>query len=140
MARPTDLTPELQATVIEYIGHGCYVEIAAQAAGIHKATLYAWLKRGGKELKRLQKGKEPDPSEAIYAEFNDAVKKAMAESESKAIQQIAFAGRQQWQALAWYLERRFPERWRQRQPKEQSESVPDTESIKKLLLAKLTGK
>jgi transposase len=100
MGRRTKLNDEVQAIIVGALRAGNYVETAAQAAGITKVTLYEWLKRG-----------EEEP-ESIYADFANAVEKARAESEQRDIGIIDRAAHDgSWQAAAWKLERRFPQRW-----------------------------
>jgi transposase len=99
MGRPTKLTDEIQTLICNYIQAGNYIETAAAAAGINKKTLYEWLKRG----KQAQSG--------IYKEFSNAVEKALAISEIRELKTIKDHSAQYWQAAAWRLERRFPDRW-----------------------------
>lgn len=99
MARPTDLTPEVQAKIVQAIKIGNYVETAAAYAGIDKTTFYDWLRRGAAE-----------PG-TIYEEFSHAVEKADADAEVSGITRIRKAGVEVWQAEAWYMERRFGKRW-----------------------------
>jgi hypothetical protein len=119
--RPTDLTPELQDRICNFLRAGAYVETAAQACGVNKTTLYLWLKRGAKE--------PGTPFEA----FSNAVQEAMAYAELRDIRTIDSVaigapaeldkeGRQirpaipaDWKAAAWRLERKFPKRWGRKQ-------------------------
>ena len=97
--RPTKLTPELQAKIVEAIAAGNYIETAAAYAGVNKTTLYDWMKRGG----RTGKG--------IYHEFSNAVARALAQAEMRDVLIIGQAAKDNWQAAAWRLERKFPDRW-----------------------------
>jgi hypothetical protein len=85
--------------LVNSIRQGAYIETAAAYAGIHKSTLYDWLKRGTRS------------KSGIYRSFSDTVGQAMAESELKSLRQIDEAANFNWQAVAWKLERRFPRRW-----------------------------
>lgn len=111
--RPTKLTPELQHIIVKAVRAGNYMETAAAFAGLHKSTLYDWLKRGAREKDRVSK----DPrlrirkSELPFVEFSDALEKALAEAEVRDVAIIGKAAEEQWQAAAWRLERKFPERW-----------------------------
>nr|WP_255724707.1 hypothetical protein [Shimazuella soli] len=78
---------------------GNYIETASAYAGINKTTLYDWLKRGARE----NRGK--------YRAFSNAVEKAMAEAEMRDVALIAQAAKENWQAAAWRLERKYPARW-----------------------------
>jgi hypothetical protein len=92
------LTPELQEKILLHLRVGAYVETAAACAGIHKDTFYEWMKKGARGM-------------APYAAFAAAVNKAVAESESRDLATILKAAQSQWQAAAWRLERRFPEKY-----------------------------
>ena len=121
--RPTALNPELQAQIVGFIEAGCYVETAAQAAGVHKTTFYQWLK------------KSHDPKKNnIYREFRYAIEKAMARAELRDVKNIYDAAKESWQASAWRLERKFPDRWGR---KDRSES---TVMIKPYVIEDTNGK
>jgi hypothetical protein len=98
--RPVILTQEIQDKIVAALNVGNYLETAAAFAGVHKDSVFAWMKRG-----RL----EPD---SIYSVFLSAVEKAQAFSEMRDVQVIDKAGQGgQWQASAWRLERKFSKRW-----------------------------
>lgn len=117
--RPEKLTPELQQKIVDAIRMGAYIETAAAYAGINKSTLYDWMKRGA----RAKSGK--------YKEFSNAVEKALAESEMRDLAVIAKASRENWQAAAWRLERKFPDRWGRRKAKSEIAKIEaETEFIR----------
>lgn len=93
--RPTKLTPELQEVIVKHIRAGSYDVVAAQAAGIARGTFDAWMTRTG----------------APYEAFQHAVLKARAEAEQRNVMIIEQAAITSWQAAAWWLERKFPDRW-----------------------------
>jgi len=97
--RPTKLTKEIHNTITRHVKAGNYIETAAAAAGVNKSTLYDWLKRGAKE------------EIGIYYDFSNAVESALAESEIKDLKKLEAHMSSSWQAAAWRLERRFPEKW-----------------------------
>lgn len=106
--RPIKLTDEVHTQIINAIRAGNYMETAAQVAGINKDTLYAWLRRGA----RAKQGNAENEDDYLFVSFSDSVEKALAESESIALAQIVKAANDgQWQAAAWRLERRFPDKW-----------------------------
>lgn len=103
--RPSKLTPEAQARIIEALRAGNYQESAAAYAGVGVATFYRWMERGKR-----------DDAEPEYREFREAVERARAEAEVRnvgLIQRSASEGT--WQAAAWFLERSFPNRWGRRE-------------------------
>lgn len=114
--RPTKLTDELQEKIITAIRGGCYVETAVVYAGINKDTFYAWLRRGAAELERVNRNARNRVriAEQPYIEFSDAVMQAQAETEMIDITRVGLAGREDWRAAAWRLERKFPDRWGRR--------------------------
>lgn len=103
VGRPTKLTPEVQDRIILSLRAGNYLETACKANGITKATLYNWLDRASRH-------KEP-----LFLAFLDAVEKAQSEAEQRDVALIAQAAQTQWQAAAWRLERKFPDRWGRRE-------------------------
>ena len=111
--RPTKLTPEIQETIVNAVKLGNYIETAAALAGIHKSTLYDWMKRGAREAERLDKtpSAKPRKKELPYLEFSDALTRALAYAESRDVEMIDKAAIEDWRASAWRLERRNSERW-----------------------------
>ena len=95
------LTPRVQKVICDAIEAGHYKEAAAEAAGISRRTLYAWMDRGAKE-----KG-------GVFQCFHNAFQKAQAESETRLVEKLVSVatGERDWRAFAWMLERRWPERW-----------------------------
>lgn len=98
--RPTKLTPQVQARIVQAIVGGNDITVAAAYAGIHRDTFYYWLERG-RAAKR-----------GIYSDFSDAIEKAQADAETRNVALIAKAAQDgTWTAAAWWLERKYPERW-----------------------------
>jgi hypothetical protein len=55
---------------------------------------------------------KPKDSETPFAEFADAIQKAQADAETRNVALIAKAAQDgTWTAAAWWLERKYPERW-----------------------------
>jgi transposase-like protein len=120
MGRPTKLTADLKERLIGALRSGAPNETAAGFAGIAESTFYAWLARAQEDLKA-------NPEIATdYTEFQEAVEKAQAEAELEKLLIINAAAKGkpttegapgtagQWQAAAWFLERRHPERYGRR--------------------------
>jgi hypothetical protein len=82
---------------------GMYLETAVILAGTTKDTFFEWMRRGNKE------------PFGPYRELLDAVNKAVAEGEARHLANIDRAGRNQWQASAWMLERRHHSKWAKRE-------------------------
>jgi len=93
-------SPEIAEKIVNFLRAGAFIETAAAAAGITKKTFYTWLKRGA----RAETG--------LLREFSDAVAEAQGTFEVMATAGIAGAAQDgNWQAWAWLLERKFPQRW-----------------------------
>ena len=103
MARPTKLTPERHTAIVQAILAGNYAETAARYAGVATTTFYNWMNRG------------KDGKSGLYVEFVDAVENAKAQAEIRDVALIERAAKVTWQAAAWMLERKFPDRWGRRE-------------------------
>jgi alpha-galactosidase/6-phospho-beta-glucosidase family protein len=98
--RPTKLTPEVQDKIVTALRAGNYQETAARYAGINHDTFYEWMRRG------------KDEPGSIFSDFAEAVEKAKADAEVRDVALIDRAAADgNWQAAAWKLERKFPNRW-----------------------------
>lgn len=95
---PYKLTEETQNKIVQCLRRGAFIETAAAFAGIHRDTLFEWMKLGAKPR-----------AKPVYKDFVAAVAKAMAEAEVLMLDHVAKA--EEWQAAAWRLERRYPDRW-----------------------------
>ena len=104
--RKTKLTPEIQDRILRLVRAGNYLEVAAAASGVRKATLLEWLRRGEREA--------ASDEDTVFARFSGEVLTAQAEAEARDVTLIAKAGTEEWQAAAWRLERKFPGRWGRR--------------------------
>ena len=67
MGRPSKLTPEAQAAIVEAVLHGCTYSDAAEAAGVWYTTFNDWMLKG------------KDAKSGQYHDFYEAVNKANAE-------------------------------------------------------------
>lgn len=119
--RKTKLTPEVQEKIVKAIEDGNFDFIAAEAAGISKRTFFRWLARGEAESERLGKsGARPRKSERPFWHFWHAIKKAHATAESIRVRIINNASEKNWQAAAWWLERKHSDRWSRKEKRELS--------------------
>ena len=98
MSRTTKCTKPVIEAICLALQDGLPFESACECGGISKQTGYDWLKRG-------ESGEDP------FLTFSDAVKKAQAIGEYALVRIVQNASFKSWQAAAWLLERRFPDRW-----------------------------
>ena len=104
--RPTDCTPAIIAQAGQLAHAGNYFEAIYTYLDIPKSTAYDWRTWGAE-------GREP------YKQFSDALEKGWAAAEVRLAAQLQQHGQEdkpgQWTALAWFLERRFSDRWGKKQ-------------------------
>jgi hypothetical protein len=107
------LTKANHAVLVKAIRKGAYRGQAAALARVSRRSLNRWLQEGGDESDR-----EVPFAKARYRALYEDVMIAEAEFEQECLDAISAAGKaspQNWTALAWRLERKYPERYGQRQ-------------------------
>jgi hypothetical protein len=131
--------------IVLMVKMGNYLETAAAYAGIHKATLHRWLKRGREEIERINnssnKASKIRKSEELYVDLCDSVEKSLAEAEIRDVQIIYNACKADWKASAWRLERKYPERWGHKEQHEitgKDGGAVEVEMARNKLIKKLT--
>lgn len=90
------LTPEAHTAIVRAVGDGLPYRFAAAAAGCSESALMKWMRAG-------RTGRSPDCVQ-LFHDIKDAQAKAVA----KRLKELTTAGKSQWQAHAWWLERMFP--------------------------------
>lgn len=95
---------------------GMFLKDAAAAAGIAESTVHSWSARGqnwinpenGERLASIPK------KEMTYVEFVESLTRARASVVAVALAGIIEAGKLDWRAYAWYLERTRPDEYGRR--------------------------
>lgn len=100
--------------ILEAVRQGNFLVTSAAAAGISKATLYAWMRRG----------ESVEPIDKEYAAFLAELTMARAQAETEALRTVLTASHDSWQAAAWYLERSFPQRWGRNRVEDEKADAP----------------
>ena len=112
--RKTKLNDARLKKVVDGITAGLPYDTACALAGITYQTFLNWMRAG----EAAGSGK--------FFEFFEEVKKAEAIAESIHIKNIKDAGKNGiWQADAWMLERRYPEKWGKKEQVKQEISGPE---------------
>jgi len=145
VGRPTILTPELIEKISKLMMTGAYIETACAVCGFHRSLYNEWLKMGRKRrqlqdaMHELETAEEQesiqddiDKIDPIYQQFTDAIEKAVNDAELRDIMRIDQAAGRSWQAAAWKLERKHPERWARRDRIEHSGKVETGQPIEKI--------
>jgi len=100
MPRKSKLTQKLVDEAAELIRNGNYANVACRALGISETSWYNWLKDA-----------ENENTSPLKRVFFEAIKEAEAQAERDYLEVIKKASDKHWQAAAWWLERKFPDKW-----------------------------
>lgn len=113
--------PERRQAILEALRQGAYLEVAGRRGGVSAATIHRWMDLGRssvaaveaahRRIEEGEKGVKVPPAHEPYHSFYEEVEAARAQSEMRAVTIVQLAGRNDWKAAAWYLERAFPKRW-----------------------------
>ena len=109
--RPTALTDETTQRICDRLEIGSTKHAAAAKAGIGVSTFMAWQKRGRDEQQRRADGERGNPNETRFIDFLESIEVAELIAEDTLIAKINDAASEHWQAAAWILERRHPEKY-----------------------------
>jgi hypothetical protein len=132
--RPSALTPENAAIILEHVRRGNYREVAAQAVGIAPLTFRRWIDQGEIDI-------EAGDVTTCHAIFCTAVKSAEAQAEINMLAEVT-GRRSDWQRFAWILERKAYKRWGKRQQIEMTGAnggAIEISGIRDRLMAELAG-
>jgi hypothetical protein len=126
--RPLVLTETIIKKTYEIMRAGNYRPVAARLLQIEWTTWTDWRTAGEKLSKGLAVG-GVDPtlmtkSQKLYLKFYQAVVTGEAEAEAEALSLVRTASFDNWQAAAWYLARKHPEKWSEKQRVEHT-GLPD---------------
>ncbi len=102
MGRPSKLTPEVQARIVQAISGGNFRQVAAEWAGVSAKTLREWMARGAKA------------KTGPFAEFRAAVLEAERAAEIRMVALVMKAAADDPKHAEWWLERKCPSRWARR--------------------------
>ena len=99
--RPSKLTKRRQDRICDALRGGHSHAVAARIGGISLKTFNRWISRS----------RDPEETDPRYSRFGAAVLVAELEAEETITGHLIAATEKNWRAAAWWLERRFPERW-----------------------------
>jgi hypothetical protein len=110
LPRPRALTKSAQEIILAVIRLGGYMTTAARLAGVSAWAVYYW-------RRRFNAG---SPGAAEFADFFRELEVAGAKAELDAVDRLR-AGEPGWKAHAYFLERRYPQRWSRRRRRTEPE-------------------
>lgn len=105
------LDAELINEAEKLLSEGHYIKTVCEYFGISQQTWFNWLNKGEEYRELPEEERYEKPNAILYIEFFEAVKRASAKAEMDAVKAIKQHGKRKWQAYAWFLERRFRDRW-----------------------------
>lgn len=120
MPRTTKLNEEVTKKIVKAIKGGNFITVAVVYAGITTTAYYNWRERADKAESLLIKQLETNAkaklrkSDIPFIEFRDTIDFALSVAEVMAVTCIRASFTDDWKAAAWYLERRYPEKWGKR--------------------------
>jgi transposase len=143
--RPSKLTPERHARIVELLKQGNFFDAAVRAAGVHPSTAYRWIQQGeltpepgSEEFRALDLDGQILAAANSYRQFAEDVRNAVAEAEVTDVALIGAAAQTDWRAAAWRRERMNPVHWgadRFRKAAEQEALAVIDEKVQEVLAA-----
>ncbi|MFJ4013959.1 hypothetical protein [Streptomyces sp. NPDC090026] len=139
--RPSLLTPERADAIVRACAVGANTILAAEAAGVSRATIARWIARGRAAAEAREDGEPADPRDEAYVDLHRRVELARSQMATRALARVLQAGagslvldervrtytdpvtglnveeqqmrylRPDWRAAAWWLARVFPEHY-----------------------------
>jgi hypothetical protein len=113
---------------------GNYVNVVCNYLGIDESTWYRWIKKGEEDNKKGINN--------IYCKFFKSIKRAESIAEIKNVNVIQMASQEDWKASAWYLERKYFDRWGRKEGREitgKDGGSVKVEEVKNSLINKLNN-
>lgn len=102
--KPSVFTDVDIANLETAIQNGNSIKASCELLGLDERMFYYWIERASMD--------NPDP---VYVEFASRMKKARGLSKASILKEIKGHGAKDWRALAWILERQFPDEFGQKE-------------------------
>lgn len=108
--RPPKLfkTPDILNRLGDSIRAGSPYSDACRAAGISFQTFLHYKARAVEAVKRRDQGAPAEKGDRAFIEFLERVEQAESQAVDDRVRLVAIAGKNDWRAAAWFLERRRP--------------------------------
>lgn len=90
--RKNKLSDEMAEEICRLLEEGNFISTVCELVGISRDSFYRWYKKN--------------------SEFKEKVDAASAEAERRALSNLFAKSSEDWRAAAWFLERRFKDRWK----------------------------
>lgn len=125
MSKKTKLTDDMINNISKLLAAGNYITTVCEYLNIGQSTYFKWMSNGEKFVENKDKIKDTTKIQEI--KLYEAVQKANASAEIRAVNEILTD--ESWQSKAWYLERRFGDRWGRKEKIEHSGSIDGKRDI-----------
>lgn len=124
MGRPSKLTPEREAKILQLLRDGNFREVAVRAVRVSYPTFCRWMKCKSKR----------------YRNFRKAVLEAEQEAEIAMVAVVRSAAYDDAKHAEWWLERKVPDRWGKKETRRQEITGKDGGPIESKTQVEHTGK
>lgn len=104
--------PAKMALIVSMLMGGHYLATALRAAGVTSTVYRYWMGKGQEALLKSEDARTPEDNAYIEFAFNAHAAESVAEEAAVAV--IRAHMPRDWRAAAFFLERRYPGRWRAR--------------------------
>lgn len=101
--RETKLNREMIAEIANYIELGFTIKDTCEAVGIEQSTFFNWKNQGKRDKENGIKSE--------FLEFLESIKKGKHKIKQLMLSKIVQAADENWNAAAWWLERKYPENY-----------------------------
>lgn len=109
MANKPKLTKELIKELCKYISNGLGIKDCCDIVGISQSAFYMWQTEADTGFKKGKEECGPARNLKLKLELVEEIKKAYSKYKLVHITRINEASKNEWQASAWMLERKFPD-------------------------------
>jgi DNA invertase Pin-like site-specific DNA recombinase len=122
--------------VVKHIKAGNYAKDVMAYLNIDESAIYRWKNEGNKIKEEIEsdkkKLKDCTEYEKLCYKLCKSLKRAEKAAIMKNVARIQRAAREQWQAAAWYLERRAPKDWAKRDYLKQDVNIKPDKELKEI--------
>ena len=127
--RPVSLTDEVIKRICDELRQGGTKAAAAAASGYSLSAFMQWQAAGRKEIESIADGNPANRNKVQMVKFVEAMADAELVGEAELIRVIRRASEDHWQAAAWILERRHPEKYGRRMDLTSKDDKLDTRVV-----------
>lgn len=134
-----DLTPVIHQTIVDMVSQGNFLNVAVRAAGISSDIFRGWMNKASIVNQERMNKQEVAVAMPYILLMND-ISAAVAQAEIDRVGIIDTASKNgHWTGAAWWLERRFPDRWGKRQLVQHEGEIKHSHEVTQKIIADKTA-